>query len=70
MIAAPTLVTCCDCGGEGFIEVETPGGRFDARMEQWYPDIEERLCEGCYGTGEVTACLHCRHDCCFCKDGT
>jgi RecJ-like exonuclease len=70
VIVAPTLVTCPDCEGEGCLEYEVSGGHYDDHLGQWYPTWEMRACVTCRGTGEVTACLHCYHDRCFCDGRT
>jgi RecJ-like exonuclease len=46
-------VSCPECFGDGCIITDVPGGRFNAAMEQWYPDEKTETCERCFGTGYV-----------------
>ena len=41
---------CCD--GEGTIEVEVSGGRWDRSVGGFYPDEVTKTCPKCHGYGE------------------
>jgi hypothetical protein len=43
-------IDCPLCHGEGYLEENVPGGRFDPRAEQWYPAELQRTCSLCKGT--------------------
>jgi hypothetical protein len=51
-------IDCPLCHGEGVLEETLPGGRFDARAEQWYPAELQRTCSLCKGTKTVDAPQH------------
>jgi hypothetical protein len=51
-------IDCPLCHGEGCLEESVPGGRFDARAEQWYPAKLQRTCSLCKGTKTIDAPLH------------
>lgn len=55
---------CQECGGEGSIVVQVPGGYFSSAQEQWYPDERTEACDACNGRGEVevTRCARCGVD--------
>jgi hypothetical protein len=49
---------CPLCHGEGYLEEAVPGGRFDLRAEQWYPDEQQRECPLCRGQRTVGKPTH------------
>ncbi len=53
---------CDSCQGEGFAEFEIPGGRYDPRMDQYYPHHETMECGACHGYGYIE-----RHYCPDCR---
>jgi hypothetical protein len=51
-------IDCPLCKGEGVFEDNIPGGRFDARAEQWYPTALQHTCSLCKGAKTIDAPQH------------
>lgn len=56
---------CNACDGEGSVEVEVRGGRWNPHAQggMWEPDYVRRDCERCDGTGRLdrARCIRCGH---------
>lgn len=63
--------TCTACDGEGWVEVEIPGGRWNpsAQGGMWEPDYRRVTCDACNGTKAVSIerCARCGHDTVTCE---
>jgi RecJ-like exonuclease len=53
-----TKVDCPVCHGEGYLEENVPGGRFEGRAEQWYPLEQQRQCPLCRGQRTIDKPTH------------
>jgi hypothetical protein len=51
-------IDCPVCKGEGYLEENVQGGRFEGRAEQWYPTELQRTCSLCKSHRTIGAPQH------------